>query len=131
MSRGLDQGTLAQRLGQMVARNEELRVAECLHRSDADDDLLSGLLGRLDLPVELAGVETAGPALDAVPVCGQPDQLERVVKQRGQGGHGIKPEDPRLQRPETDAQPGLTARLDRHLLPVVGERSRGSRDPEL
>ena len=36
-----------------------------------------------------------------------------------------------LQGPEADAEPCLAARLDGHLLPAVGERARGSRDPDL
>ena len=115
----------------MVPGNEELRVAERLHRADAHDDLLSGPLRGVNLPVELSGIEAAGPALDAVPVGAQPNQLERVAQQRGQGGHGIKPEGLGLQRAEADPDPRLPARLDGHLLPAVGDRSRGTVQPEL
>jgi hypothetical protein len=131
VSRGLDQLALAQRFGQMVAGNEELRVAERLDRADAHDDLLSGLLGGVNLPVEVSGVEAAGPVLDAIPVGTQPDQLERVAQQRRQGGHRIKPEGLGLQWPEADPDPGPAARLDRDPLPAVGKRARGPGDADL
>ena len=82
VSRGFDQRTLAQRFGQMVAGNEEFRVAERLNRADAQDDLLSCLLGGVNLAVELsraafyagtpgyARVVTAGPALDVLAIAG-------------------------------------------------------------
>ena len=106
-------------------------VAERLDRADAHNDLLSGLLGGVNLPVELSGIEATGPVLDAIPVGAQPDQLERVVQQRRQGGHGIKPEGLGLQRPEADPDLGPAARLDRDLLPAVGERACGPRDADL
>ena len=115
----------------LVAGNEELRVAERLNRADAQDDLLSGLLGGVNLPVELSGIEATGPVLDAIPVRAQPDQLERIAQQRREGGHGFKPEGLGLQRPEADPDPGPAARLDRHPLPAVGKRARGARDAEL
>ena len=47
---------------------EELGVAEHLHRTDAEDDLLAGPLGCVDLPVKVIYVELAGLGLDAIPI---------------------------------------------------------------
>ena len=55
-----DQGALGQWAAQVVVGHEELGVAEVLDRADAEDDLLAGLLGSVEHPVELAGLEPAG-----------------------------------------------------------------------
>ena len=127
--RGLYQGALAQWSGQMVAGNEELRIAERLDRADAQDDLLSCLLGRVNLRSS-----SPVPKRPGRPRYGSsrrlPDQLERVGQEHVQGGHRVKPEGLGLQRPETDPDARPTARLDRQLLPVAGERAGGPRDPE-
>ena len=119
---GSDACALAQRIRQTVVRHEELRVAERLERADAHHDLFTGVLGGVDLPIEIASVEDSRSRLDPVPVRPQTDQLELMRQQASQRRSRVEAERVDLRWAEADAQASRAPRLHRQRMPGIGER---------
>src|SRR5207248_2597674 len=97
-----DQRTFPERRREVVLRHENLGLAEVLDGADPEDDLLARALGGLELPVELAALEGAVSRLDAVPVGGEADHLERIRQQLIEGRAPVKAERLDLARPKAD-----------------------------
>jgi hypothetical protein len=123
--------TFPQWLREPMPRDEEIGIGEGLDGPDRKYHLLPCAFGGFDLPVELAGVELTGLRLDATPVRPQPDQLERVGKQRLEGCPRVQSERLDLERTEADPQERRTARPDGQVLPGSGQGLYGSRDSRL
>src|SRR5437763_16703979 len=102
----LHQGPLPQWLRQPVRWDEDLGITESLDRAHRQNDLLSGALRGIDLPVQVCRFEPPGLRLDPVPVRTQADQRIGERQQRLQGGTPIETERLSLKRTEADTEEG-------------------------
>src|SRR6266851_1460925 len=108
----LDQRTLGQWTWESVPRHKELGVTEILDGANRQDHLLAGTLDRLELPIELAGVELVGPGFDLIPVGRHPNQVERIGQERVQRCRSVQAERLNLSRAKTESQQGSAATRD-------------------
>ena len=65
----------------MVWGYEKLRIAKGFQRANTQDNLLSGLFGGIDLPIELLRMKPSWFRLYFIPVGSQADQLKWIAEQ--------------------------------------------------
>src|SRR5260370_15320007 len=114
-----------------MLRHKEFRIAEVLDRANGQDHLLPGTFSCFKLLVELSSVELAGTCFDSVPVGAEANQIKRVCQQGTQRRLRVEAECLDLPGPKADPEQGLTAGLDRQLLPCRINRLLRRRQPRL
>src|SRR5579871_2076432 len=122
--RWLDAGMFRQGAWQIVSGYKELRIAKGFNRANTQNNLLSGLLGSSDLPIQFVSLKGSWFRLNPIPVCSQAKKLKWICEQVSQRGARVQAKRSHLGHAKTDAQQGSPSWRNRHMPPRIGQRLR-------